>query len=115
MNFSQANKQGMRMRLPVLVVIAAFAVAACQEPAPQKAATTEQPNEMPQCHKDTDCKGDRICDSGACKSPSAPEVATREVPNSPQSRWRAPKFADYPVTQIYEGPPAKLVMDNDTA
>lgn len=28
---------------------------------------------------------------------------------------RTPKFSDYPVSDIYEGPPAKLVMDNDVA
>jgi hypothetical protein len=26
------------------------------------------------CHKDTDCKGDRICDAGVCKEPPAEDV-----------------------------------------
>jgi hypothetical protein len=43
------------------IVAAAVAVLAC-DPPPQQAAVG--------CAKDTDCKGDRVCESGRCVNPS---------------------------------------------
>src|SRR3954462_15014068 len=31
-----------------------------------------------QCSKDTDCKGERVCEAGACVAPSSPPAASSE-------------------------------------
>lgn len=63
-----------------------------------------------QCLKDTDCKGDRVCDAGACRAPTA------EVPQDPNG-WdvgaaaatgtEAPAAAEAPATAR---PPAAPVV-----
>lgn len=53
-------------RLSLFVLSAVLT--ACSSDAPQ---TTEVQTQTLQCGKDTDCKGDRICDAGVCQSPSS--------------------------------------------
>lgn len=48
--------------------------AACKGPAPTESADSTAgvtAIELQQCGKDTDCKGDRICDAGQCVAPGA--------------------------------------------
>ena len=59
------------IRVTVLALV--LAVSACKqptsvEPMPSEVSPTAA---LAQCGKDTDCKGDRICDSGACIAPPA--------------------------------------------
>lgn len=73
-----------------------------------------------QCHKDTDCKGERICESGACTNPLPPtaivshngSVATSSAPSEP-SPTAVPKFKDYPAGPLYTGPTATLADKKD--
>lgn len=56
---------------------------------------------LAQCTKDTDCKGDRICEKGVCTSPPTQRSsvpAATQVQDAP-----APKFEDYPA-QRHSGP-----------
>ena len=55
------------MRNFFLIVLAAVLTACGSSEAPQVTTTQAQ---MLQCAKDTDCKGDRICDTGICKNPT---------------------------------------------
>lgn len=53
------------------------------------------------CTKDTDCKGERICEAGQCVNPPAPAAAespaaVSEPPSVPQPPPEAPNPADYP-------------------
>lgn len=61
------------------LLLAALVLSACtaQESAPK--SDMAQTQTMLQCAKDTDCKGDRICDNGACVNP-APPSATQASP-----------------------------------
>ena len=54
------------MRILALFVLSAV-LTACSDEAPQ---TTTGQTQVLQCGKDTDCKGDRICDAGVCKNPN---------------------------------------------
>jgi hypothetical protein len=63
-----------------------------------------------QCTKDTDCKGDRVCDAGKCTAPEAvappatPAPATGEpVPADPATPGETPPAEGQPTT---EPPPA---------
>ena len=81
-----------------------------------------------QCHKDTDCKGDRICENGSCTNPAAAsailptqDAATPVIDESPKlaatasdtSSTTIPKFKDYPSGPVYTGPTAALADKND--
>ena len=71
------------MRKTSLIVRAAVLSACSSSEAPQ--VTTSQSQTL-QCAKDTDCKGDRICDGGTCKNPpSATQEATVASPGGSQS------------------------------
>ena len=79
------------MRITKIIAFALLiALSACKQPAsvevtPAETSTTAA---LAQCGKDTDCKGDRICDSGTCVAPSVatqsalPQVATPSPPLS---------------------------------
>ena len=57
-----------------------FCLSACDKPANTASNTAEASS---QCGKDTDCKGDRICEDGQCKSPVAPAgLAARPTPSA---------------------------------
>ncbi|RYZ04435.1 MAG: hypothetical protein EOO73_23560 [Myxococcales bacterium] len=60
-----------------------------------------------QCTKDTDCKGDRVCEEGKCTSPPAPAgAAARPVPAEAPAAAEAPA----PVPGTPEAPlPAEVV------
>ena len=66
------------MRYAALMALAVFAAcskATSDAPAPVASASP--------CQKDTDCKGDRICESGACVSPPPPSSATAAASQEP--------------------------------
>ncbi len=60
------------MRLDVAGAVTLFVVvlAGCDQP--QQAAAG--------CGKDTDCKGDRVCETGRCVSPPSPAAIVADVP-----------------------------------
>ncbi|WP_448479887.1 hypothetical protein [Pseudoxanthomonas mexicana] len=71
------------MKLSHLLPFSAIALAACSQPAAPNAALPNQPASALQCAKDTDCKGDRVCDTGKCVAPAASVAAPVEaVPTS---------------------------------
>lgn len=57
------------------LLLAALVLSACtaQESPSQKTDVAQAPTIL-QCAKDTDCKGDRICDNGACANPPPPSA-----------------------------------------
>ena len=50
-------------------------IAACSEPTPKNESDISKVDSK-QCFKDTDCKGERICDAGVCKNPSDAKLIT---------------------------------------
>lgn len=59
-----------------------------------------------QCTKDTDCKGDRICEKGICTAPPATSFQTRNAP-SPLLRKLRPKSSatgDKTIDPIQDSP-----------
>lgn len=75
----------------LLLSIVCLGLVACNgsEQAQTPAIGTTQPTTTLQCSKDTDCKGDRICEAGVCAAPAstgtvAPIVATLESANTPK-------------------------------
>ena len=103
----------------------ALATACGQRPSAAENASGRQA--MAQCAKDTDCKGDRICESGRCTEPNASGVAgvpiltptpTSVVPAPTAPTPPAPvsslKFKDYAVP-VYKGPAGKLDMSSEDA
>ncbi len=64
----------LRTHVRVASIVAAavatlYIVLACGAPAHQAVAPSNDPSSSSQCGKDSDCKGDRICDHGQCVSP----------------------------------------------
>ena len=58
-----------------------LAIVACTKPEATPAASSPLPvQQIAQCGKDTDCKGDRICQMGTCVNPSAAEVVPEATP-----------------------------------
>ncbi len=86
------------------------AVAACKQQAPVQPAAYEvlTASTLAQCGKDTDCKGDRICDNGTCIAPTAttqnsPLAATEPSP-PPSTEKPNPFFSPLrPTGQITLG------------
>lgn len=70
----------------LLVLLAPLLLAACSKPV-EPAAVAADPVMPAQCMKDTDCKGERICDAGKCAAPAP--VASAEVvaaaPSAPEA------------------------------
>lgn len=56
-----------------------------------------------QCTKDTDCKGNRICETGVCVAPPSEKQATPAKPQAPRPTTPYPKFQDYPAAK-HSGP-----------
>lgn len=108
-----------------LIVAAGLLISACnQQPANNSTGAASAITTAPlQCAKDTDCKGDRICESGKCVAPNSNTQAILQEPGVPTSAAAAPaapptgnpKFKDYPAPPLYSGPPAKLLLDSDFA
>lgn len=71
----------------------ALSLIGCDKPNESVAQITQTSS---QCFKDTDCKGDRICESGQCVSPASaqnvsvkPELATTSIPAAPVVAYEA--------------------------
>ena len=58
------------IRLAALALI--VLLSACNQSDPSQTAATGMPvqSALAQCGKDTDCKGDRVCDNGTCTAPT---------------------------------------------
>jgi len=72
------------IRITALALL--IAVSACKQPDSAETTSTEVSTTaaLAQCGKDTDCKGDRICDSGTCIAPSAAtQNALNQVTTTP--------------------------------
>ena len=114
------------MRTLVSVLVIAICAACSNQAQPIEDSTIPAASQVTlQCGKDTDCKGDRICDRGICTNPvtsealpdtrmPTPEVgmgsrAADEAPEGP------PQFKDYPADAAYTGPAAELDLSDDFA
>ncbi|MDY0206055.1 MAG: hypothetical protein RBR82_05445 [Pseudomonas sp.] len=76
-----------------------FSLVGCDKPNESVAQITQGSS---QCVKDTDCKGNRICESGECVNPVAiqnlsvkPELATAIVPAAPAVAYEAIMVSGY--------------------
>lgn len=85
------------MKLVYAVSLAALFLTGCDNKAEQVAAG--QAGAAAQCFKDTDCKGDRICESGKCVSPqAAPALGERPAPTvAAQPAPEAPRVSYVPL------------------
>ncbi len=75
------------MKHIAIVALLALIISGCDKPKEDTAQATQSPA---MCAKDTDCKGDRICESGQCTSPSTQPVA---VPKPEPLQPAAPSVA----------------------
>ena len=107
-----------------LIFAASLLISACgQQPANSTVAASDSIAPPLQCAKDTDCKGDRICEDGKCIAPISNAQSIAQEPAAPVSSAVAqpappignPKFKDYPAPSLYTGAPAKLLLDSDFA
>ena len=117
------------MKRHVFTALAIVICAACSKQAEPigQAAQVAMPTQVQQCGKDTDCKGDRICDSGQCVNPSstqvspagqvapAEQITATPTPVAATQGGAPPKFKEYPAGPLYTGPAAKLALNNDLA
>lgn len=72
----------------------ALCLSACDKPA----QTTSQPAQtLAQCGKDTDCKGDRVCEQGQCTSPIPSAAVTARPAPAVNLTPAAPSVAYQPV------------------
>jgi len=62
------------------------ALAACESPRGTR-------NEIAGCGKDTDCKGDRVCEDARCVAPSSPATAPANIPAVATSPATDPRTA----------------------
>lgn len=81
------------MKLFYALAIAALAVVGCDKQ-PQSSTTGST---TAQCHKDTDCKGDRICEAGVCTSPQSAANLTGAKPEPAIHAPAAPSMAYTPM------------------
>lgn len=99
------------MKQIAIVALLALAISGCDKPK-EETVQTNQPPAM--CAKDTDCKGDRICESGQCMSPtSQPTAATKPellAPAAPSIAYEALLISDDAA-----GPFSIAYMDLGTA
>lgn len=77
------------MKQLACLLVALISVAACQKNTETPSLETAQ--SFQQCGKDTDCKGERICDSGKCVNPAKPTLpesphASLAVSDTPQKQ-----------------------------
>jgi len=68
-----------------------FSLAACSESTAPTTASSDQTELVLQCHKDTDCKGDRICDTGKCIAPVAAPAQLAPVAQSDSTNSSCPQ------------------------
>ncbi|PJK10126.1 hypothetical protein CO608_05395 [Lysobacteraceae bacterium NML08-0793] len=84
----------------------------------QNASAPSKPAASLHCGKDTDCKGDRICEDGKCVSPtagSAPALPAAEPATGEAAASDIPKFKDYPAPPVYTGAPGELDISSEFA
>lgn len=102
------------------LLVIGTALIGCERQQPDQGATGMASQSL-QCHKDTDCKGDRICERGTCVnqisadpviSPQDGSVVTSSAP-SESSPPAVPKFKNYPSGPLYTGPTATLADKKD--
>lgn len=72
------------MKFLYALSLIAVALVGCDKQ-PEKPPVSQASAPAAQCYKDTDCKGDRVCDSGKCTSPQA----SAAVPAKPESIIKA--------------------------
>ncbi|WP_255263390.1 hypothetical protein [Pseudomonas aegrilactucae] len=81
------------MKLFYALAIAALALVGCDKQ-PESSTTGSA---TAQCHKDTDCKGDRICEAGVCTSPQSAANLTGAKPEPALQAPAAPSMAYTPM------------------
>lgn len=83
------------MKKIATVALLVFAIAGCDKPKDETAQTSPAPA---MCAKDTDCKGDRICESGQCTSPTLQPLAAANPeplqPAAPSVAYEAVLISD---------------------
>lgn len=62
------------MKQIAIVALLALIISGCDKPKEENAQATQSPA---MCAKDTDCKGDRICESGQCTSSATQQLAVK--------------------------------------
>lgn len=63
------------------LLVLAFCCAACSRPNSNESNNQGHiPPPVLQCSKDTDCKGDRICENGKCAAPTQNPISTQPAP-----------------------------------
>lgn len=103
----------------LIALVGCLLISACGKEAntPQASSATPKPQVSLQCGKDTDCKGDRICEDGKCVSPTASDaplpLVVADTPEEAASE--APKFKDYPAAPLYSGAPGQLQTNSELA
>ncbi len=99
------------MKQIAILALLALIISGCDKPEEETAQATQSPA---MCAKDTDCKGDRICESGQCISPSAQPLA---APKPELLQPAAPSVAYESVLVSGEeaGPFTVTAMDSGNA
>ena len=73
-----------------LICILAVGLSACNKPESSQSPSSSTMASPAQCMKDTDCKGDRICEKGTCSTP----IATPLVKESATTESSIPAKAE---------------------
>jgi len=63
------HKIGMSFAALAVMIVGALALGACEEPGVGMTKGASSPGGGSECVSDKDCKGNRICENGACVSP----------------------------------------------
>ena len=108
-----------------LIVILAFmlSIVGCNKSEEGAKAVDVQSQHLAQCTKDTDCKGDRICDNGACTNPKTESIVTNvnqtkltEQNSSKLSRIFSPKMLSANIEYLEQitGPARQTIVNSKT-
>lgn len=108
-----------------LIVIFALilTIAGCNKSEEGPNANTVPSPKLAQCAKDTDCKGDRICEKGACTNPqtvnngtSANQTALAQQSSTKLSRIFSPKMLSANIEYLEQitGPARQTIMNSKT-
>jgi hypothetical protein len=97
-----------------VIALLTLALTACDKPK-EETAQVNQP--LGQCAKDTDCKGDRICQSGQCVNPTPQSLLTKTPDPIVPVEVQAPTIAYEPVLVSGDeaGPFKVTAMDSGNA
>ena len=104
----------MALKQLTIIALLTLALTACDKP---KEETTQVNQAVGQCAKDTDCKGDRICEVGQCVSPSPQSPLTTRPDPIVAAEVPAPAVAYEAVLVSGEeaGPFTVTAMDSGNA